>query len=57
VLAAAAWISWALGRSTHAAWYAERALEIEPGHGLSEIVATMIGAGHLPEWAFERAVA
>lgn len=53
-LAAAAWISWALGRSTHASGYAAQALEIEPEHGLSQIVLTMVSAGHLPEWAFER---
>lgn len=53
-LAAAAWLSWALGGSTHAGWYAERALEIDPGHGLSQIVMTMCAASHLPEWAFAR---
>jgi hypothetical protein len=51
-LAAAAWISWALGGSTHAGWYAERALEIEPTHGLAQIVLSMCAASHLPEWAF-----
>jgi hypothetical protein len=51
-LAAAAWLSWALGGSTHAGWYAEQALEIDPEHGLSEIVMTMCAASHLPEWAF-----
>ena len=53
-LAAAAWISWALGGSTHAGWYAEQALEIDPEHGLSQIVMTMCAASHLPEWAFAR---
>jgi hypothetical protein len=53
-LAAAAWLSWALGGSTHAGWYAEQALEIDPEHGLSEIVMTMCAASHLPEWAFAR---
>lgn len=53
-LAAAAWLSWALGGSTHAGWYAERALEIDPGHGLSQIVMSMCAASHLPEWAFAR---
>ena len=54
LLAAAAWMSWALGRSTHADRYAKKALQIDPEHGLSEIVMTMVAAGHLPEWAFER---
>lgn len=52
--AAAAWIAWALGRSTHAAVYAERACEEEPGHGLAGIVMTFVNAGHLPDWAFQR---
>lgn len=51
-LAMCAWLSWALGRSTHAASYAQRALDIEPEHGLSEIVLSFVGAGHLPDWAF-----
>lgn len=53
-LAAAGWLSWALGRSTHAALYAEEALAVEPDHGLSGILLSMVGAGHLPDWAFER---
>ena len=52
--AAAAWLSWALGNSTHAAWYVERARETDPDHGLADIIATMLAAGHLPAWAFER---
>ncbi|MDE0545187.1 DUF4192 family protein [Microbacterium sp. C7(2022)] len=54
-LAMCAWLSWALGRSTHAEIYASRACEIEPEHGLSEIVRSFVGAGHLPEWAFHSA--
>lgn len=53
-LAAAAWLSWALGRSTHADAYVRRALAVDPEHGLSQIIAAMIAAGHLPEWAFTR---
>jgi hypothetical protein len=51
-LAMCAWLSWALGRSTHADIYARMACEIEPEHGLSEIVLSFVTAGHLPEWAF-----
>lgn len=51
-LAASAWLSWALGRSTHAARYCEQALAIDPEHGLSLIVLSMVDAGHLPDWAF-----
>ena len=53
-LATAGWLSWALGRSTHAAWYAERAVEIDPQHGLTGILVAMLNAGHLPEWVFDR---
>lgn len=49
-----AWLSWALGRSTHALWYAERAIEIEPDHGLSSIILTFVDSGHLPAWAFSK---
>lgn len=51
-LSVCAWLSWALGRSTHAAWYADQAALIEPEHGLTGILHAMIAAGHLPEWAF-----
>ena len=54
ILATAAWLSWALGRSTHADAYATQALAIDNGHGLSEIVASFVQAGHLPSWAFTR---
>jgi hypothetical protein len=53
-LSMCAWLSWALGRSTHAEAYARRACEIEPEHGLSEIVLSFVHAGHLPDWAFRR---
>lgn len=53
-LSLCAWLAWALGRSTHAAAYAERACEIEPEHGLSQIVLSFVHAGHLPDWAFRR---
>ncbi|MDO8383881.1 MAG: DUF4192 family protein [Microbacterium sp.] len=53
-LAAAAWLSWALGRSTRADAYARRALAIDSEHGLSQIVRTFVDAGHLPEFAFSR---
>ncbi|WP_345801239.1 DUF4192 family protein [Microbacterium sp. AZCO] len=51
-LATCAWLAWALGRSTHAEKYASRACEIEPEHGLAEIVRSFVHAGHLPDWAF-----
>lgn len=51
-LAVCGWLSWALGRSTHAERYAVQACEIEPEHGLAEIVRSFVYAGHLPDWAF-----
>lgn len=51
-LSAAAWLAWALGRSTHAAAYVDAAQAIEPDHGMAEIVGTLVDAGHLPEWAY-----
>lgn len=53
-LATCGWLAWALGRSTHAERYAERACEIDPEHGLAEIVRSFVHAAHLPDWAFQR---
>ena len=47
-LATCGWLAWALGRSTHAERYATLACEIEPEHGLAEIVRSFVLAGHLP---------
>jgi Domain of unknown function (DUF4192) len=51
-LATCGWLAWALGRSTHAERYALTACEVEPEHGLAEIVRSFVHAGHLPDWAF-----
>ena len=56
ILAAAAWVAWALGRSTHAGRYAEMAREIDPDHGMAGIVLTFAASGHLPEWVYRRSV-
>lgn len=53
-LSAAAWTSWALGRSTHAAVYAQQARAIDPDHGLAGIVLALVDHQRLPEWAFVR---
>jgi hypothetical protein len=53
-LTAAAWLSWALGRSTHAGHYLELVREIDPEYGLAALLETMIGGAILPEWAFRR---
>lgn len=52
--ATCAWLSWALGRSSHAEWYAEQALDLESDHGLAGIVKNMVQGGHLPNWAFTK---
>ena len=52
--ATAGWLSWALGRSTHAGRYAGEALDLDPRHGLAEIVMSFVQSAHLPEWAFAR---
>jgi hypothetical protein len=54
VLAAAAWLAWALGRSTHAGRYAEMAREVDPEHVMAGIVWTFAANGHLPEWVYRR---
>lgn len=56
-LATAAWMSWALGRSTLAASYARLAVDAVPAYGLAEIVLAFTQAGHLPDWAFRRSPA
>ena len=53
-LAVCGWLSWALGRSTHADRYARKALAAEPDHGLASIVRSFVSAAHLPDWAFRR---
>lgn len=47
-LSVCAWLSWALGRSTHAERYAALARELDPTHGFADIVARFVAAGHLP---------
>lgn len=56
-LATCGWLSWALGRSTHASRYAAQALEIDADHVLGGIVTTLVSSVLLPEWIFERAAA
>lgn len=56
-LTAAAWLSWALGRATHAGHYLEMAREIAPDYSLAALLESMIAHAMLPEWAFRRAPA
>ena len=53
-LTAAAWLSWALGRASHASHYLELVRQIDPEYGLAALLDTMISAAVLPEWAFRR---
>ncbi|MCK6079786.1 DUF4192 domain-containing protein [Microbacterium sp. EYE_5] len=53
-LATAGWLAWSLGRSTHADRHAAEALDLDPTHGLAEIVRSFVAAAHLPDWAFRR---
>lgn len=53
-LTAAAWLSWALGRSSHAGQYLDLVRAIDPEYGLAALLETMINAAMLPEWAFRR---
>ena len=53
-LTVAAWLSWALGRSSHAGRYLELVREIDPQYGLAALLETMMGGAMLPEWAFRR---
>lgn len=56
-LTAAAWLSWALGRASHAARYLELVREIDPRYSLAALLETMIAGAMLPEWAFRRSSA
>lgn len=54
-LAAAAWLSWAIGRSTHAARYLDQAQAIDPGLSFAQLLRAVVDAGMLPDWAFRAA--
>ncbi|WP_091229962.1 DUF4192 family protein [Microbacterium sp. 3J1] len=56
-LTAAAWLSWALGRSSHAGHYLELVAEVDPDYGLATLLGAMINSAVLPEWAFRRGAA
>lgn len=53
-LTVAAWLSWALGRSTHTARHLSAVAEIDPGYSLAGLISTLIDAAVLPEWTFRR---
>ena len=47
-----AWLSWAMGRGSVAGIFVDRALTIDPRYGMAELLHTVFGVGHLPDWAF-----
>jgi hypothetical protein len=53
-LTLAAWISWALGRATHAQHYLDEVAEIDPDYSLARLLCTLIDSAILPEWTFRR---
>ncbi|MEI5582708.1 MULTISPECIES: DUF4192 family protein [unclassified Agromyces] len=52
-LCVASWLSWALGRGSAAGALVDLALDGDPEHGMSQILARFYSAGTLPEWAFQ----
>ncbi|MHA7987112.1 DUF4192 family protein [Rathayibacter sp. CAU 1779] len=51
-LAALAWLSWTLGRSSVAGEYVRQARAADPSYGLAELLDAILSHGVLPEWAF-----
>ncbi len=49
---AAGWLAWALGRSSQASVYLEKAITLDPTHTMATLLQTMIDSGMLPDWAF-----
>jgi hypothetical protein len=47
-----AWLHWALGRGSVAGRFVGAAQAIDPRYGLADLLARMLGAGMLPEWAY-----
>ncbi|NUT72943.1 DUF4192 domain-containing protein [Pseudarthrobacter sp. C4D7] len=48
------WVSWCRGRGSYAAAYLGRALELEPGYRLAELLLDLVGAGTLCGWAVRK---
>lgn len=52
-LTVAAWLAWALGRSTHAAYYLDAVAEIDPEHRMAGLLQALLDRAVLPEWSFQ----
>lgn len=49
-----AWLHWSLGRGSVAGRLVDAARVLDPAYGLAELLARMLAAGMLPEWAYRR---
>jgi hypothetical protein len=47
-----AWLHWSLGRGSVAGRFVDAARAVDPAYGLADLLARMLGAGMLPEWAY-----
>lgn len=54
LLVACGWLSWAMGTSTAAAFYIDRARAADPALSMAELLAGVIDRGMLPDWLFTR---
>ncbi|WP_161490347.1 DUF4192 family protein [Agromyces aureus] len=53
-LCIAGWLAWTQGRGSVAGAFLDSALECDPAHSMSSLLAEYIGSGALPEWVFVR---
>lgn len=54
LLAAAAWLSWAQGRTTHAQHYLNHAADADPELTITGVLDVLLATGTLPAWSFTR---
>lgn len=54
LLTACGWLSWALGLSTHAAFYTDLARAADPAQSMARLMAELLERAMLPDWAFIR---
>ncbi|BDZ65909.1 DUF4192 family protein [Agromyces mangrovi Wang et al. 2018] len=47
-----AWLAWARGRGSLAGAYLDRARDIDPAHGMTELLGALIGSGRVPDWSY-----
>lgn len=52
LLTVCTWLSWAMGNSTHATFYVDLAQKADPSLSMAHLLAKVLNAGMLPEWAF-----